>query len=324
MNLREFFELAVRAGMDADPRGRDEIERALRDAQKKFDELAPGDKSYFDLDRLTNPYADSRILLGNPDAVVKTVLAGIDIEASEILLADRLREKGGTIDLVLSHHPAGRAYANFYDVMTMQADILHRFGIPINVAESLLDGRMKEIERKVHPANHARAVDAARLLDIPLACLHTPADNMVARHLQTLFERESPRTLGDVLSLLTVIPEYQHAMRNNAGPRIALGSRDRRAGRIFVDMTGGAEGAKETMERLSQAGVGTIVGMHMSEDHRKEAEKHRMHVVAAGHIASDNLGLNLLLDEVEQRGRPLTVLACSGFVRIARTAQRPV
>jgi hypothetical protein len=28
------------------------------------------------------------------------------------------------------------ALANFYEVMKMQADILHRFGVPINAAET--------------------------------------------------------------------------------------------------------------------------------------------------------------------------------------------
>jgi hypothetical protein len=57
--------------------------------------------------------------------------------------------------------------------------------------------------------------------------------------------------------------------------------------------------------------------MHMSEDHRKEAEKHHLHVVIAGHIASDNLGLNLLLDEIGKRGS-FEVLECSGFKRVTR------
>ena len=34
--------------------------------------------------------------------------------------------------------------------------------------------------------------------------------------------------------------------------------------------------------------------MHISEEHRKEAEKSHLNVVVAGHISSDNLGLNLL------------------------------
>lgn len=317
MRLQEFYELAIQAGIEADPRGRTAVEAELREILVAYEKLKPEDKASFDPEKLKNPYADSRILHGSPDTDVNTVLAGIDMETPEILLADRLNQKGGGIDLVLAHHPEGRAYANFYEVMKMQADILNRFGVPINVAENQLSSRMKEVERSLLPVNHTRPVDAARLLDIPVVCLHTPADNMVASYLQSLFDREAPSRLKDIVSLLKTIPEYQESIKNNSGPRILVGSDDKRTGKIFVDMTGGTSGSKDTLGKLSQSGVGTIIGMHMSEDHRKEAEKHHLHVVIAGHIASDTLGLNLLLDAVEKQA-PLTVLACSGFKRIKR------
>jgi hypothetical protein len=85
-------------------------------------------------------------------------------------------------------------------------------------------------------------------------------------------------------------------------------------------MTGGTSGSKDTLQKLSQSGVGTIVAMHMPDDHRKEAEKHHIHVVIAGHISSDTLGLNLLLDQLESRGA-FTVIECSGFKRIKRRSE---
>lgn len=42
-----------------------------------------------------------------------------------------------------------------------------------------------------------------------------------------------------------------------------------------------------------------------------------MNVVIAGHIASDNLGLNLLLDQILE-GEDIKVLECSGFIRVKR------
>ncbi len=317
MKLQEFFRLAIQSGIDADPRGRAAVEQELLETRKAYEELKPEDRATFDQEKLENPYTDSRILYGSPGRQVKNILAGIDIETPELLLADRLIQKGMEIDLVLAHHPEGRAYANFYEVMKMQADILNRFGVPINVAEGQLSGRIKEVERSLMPMNHTRPVEAARLLNLPYLCLHTPADNMVVSYLQSLFDKELPVRLKDVVKLLKQIPEYQEAARNNAGPRILIGSDDQRTGKVFVDMTGGTSGSKDTLEKLSQSGVGTIVGMHMSEDHRKEAEKHHIHVVIAGHISSDTLGLNLLFDAMEKRG-PLNVVDCSGFKRIRR------
>lgn len=317
MQLKKIYDLVVTRGMDADPRGRKAVRQSLAKKKKAYEEMKDEDKEYFDPESLTNPYADTRILYGTGREEIKTALVGIDMEAAEILLADRLSSKGRRVDLVISHHPEGKAYANFYEVMHMQADILNKFGVPINIAESLLEDRIKEVERRLSPVNHARASDMARLLDIPFMCMHTPADNMVANFLQKAFDKKSPDTLGDIVKVLKEIPEYNEAAKNNAGPRVLLGSNERRAGKIFVDMTGGTEGAKNIFESLANSGVGTIVGMHLSDDHRKEAEKRHINVVIAGHISSDNLGMNLMIDELLKNGK-IEIIPSSGFRRFSR------
>jgi hypothetical protein len=317
MKLKDIYQKAIETGMHNDPRGSDVVMKDIEQKKKSYDELKPDEKDFFDMESLQNPYADSRILFGTGDEEIRTALAGIDIEVGEVLLADSLRSKGKRVDLLLAHHPEGRAYANLYDVMRMQSDILNRFGVPINIAEDLMDGRIKEIERRLLPANHSRAVDAARLLGIPFLCLHTPADNMVTSYLQRLFDEKKPYLVADVMSILKDIPEYKDAGLHTVGPSVFLGAKNRKAGKIFVDMTGGTEGSKEIFESLTTGGVSTIVAMHLSEDHRKEAEKNHLNVVIAGHISSDNLGLNLLLDEVT-RGNAIDILECSGFKRFSR------
>ncbi len=314
MKLREIYQMAVEKGMANDPRGKREVEKELKRRRKEYDRLSKEDKRDFDLEKLNHPYSDTRILYGEPDKEIKTLLVGIDIGEGELLLADRLRAQGKRIDLALSHHPQGRAYASFYEVMGMQAQILSQYGIPINVAEDLLEPRIKEVERKVLPVNHMRAVDMARLLDIPFLCTHTPADNMVASYLMKIMKKEKPDTLEDVIGILKRIPEYKESFRNNAGPKIIIGKKERSAGKVFVDMTGGTEGSEKIFERFSTAGVGTIVGMHISEEHYKEAGKHHINVIVAGHMASDTLGVNLLLDEIEKKEK-LKIIPCSGFRR---------
>jgi putative NIF3 family GTP cyclohydrolase 1 type 2 len=317
MKLKDIYQKAIETGMHNDPRSSDVVMKDIEQKKKSYDELKPDEKDFFDMESLRNPYADSRILFGTGDEEIMTALAGIDIEVGEVLLADSLRSKGKRVDLLLAHHPEGRAYANLYDVMRMQSDILNRFGVPINIAEDLMDGRIKEVERRLLPANHSRAVDAARLLGIPFLCLHTPADNMVASYLQRLFDEKKPYLISDVMSILKDIPEYKDAGLHTVGPSVFLGAKNRKAGKIFVDMTGGTEGSKEIFESLTTGGVSTIVAMHLSEEHRKEAEKNHLNVVIAGHISSDNLGLNLLLDEIT-RGNAIEILECSGFKRFSR------
>jgi len=207
--------------------------------------------------------------------------------------------------------------AQFYEVMYMQADILQSMGIPINVAEGILSERIKEVSRRVMPVNHTRAQDAARELDIPLICVHTPSDNMVASSLQKLFDRKKPERLEEILEILLEIPEYRRAALEVSSPQMLVGQKENRAGRVFVDMTGGTEGSREVFSRLATTDVGTVVSMHYSDEHVKEAAKHHVNVVVAGHIPSDNMGLNLTLDRLTQK-EDLSIRGCSGFVRVVR------
>ncbi len=57
--------------------------------------------------------------------------------------------------------------------------------------------------------------------------------------------------------------------------------------------------------------------MHISEEHRKEAEKSHLNVVLAGHISSDTLGLNLIIDEIS-KSDSFEIIECSGFKRFKR------
>jgi hypothetical protein len=82
-------------------------------------------------------------------------------------------------------------------------------------------------------------------------------------------------------------------------------------------MTGGTEGSKDVFARLSQLGLQTLLGMHYSQAHFDKIKTEYIHVVNAGHIASDNLGMNLILDRLEKKGT-FDIVACSGFRRIKR------
>ena len=316
MKIKDIYAKAVQRGIELDPRGKDQVEAELKRVKKDFDELKEDKKKDFDKERLVNPYADTRILYGEPDRDVKAVLAGIDMEVGEVLLADRLKSKSRSIDLVISHHPEGRALAALYEVMDMQSGILLKYGIPINIAEDIMSDRIKEVERRLLPANHTRAVDAARLLDMPFMCIHTPSDNAVTNYLQKVFDEKKPDYISDIIDILKDIPEYKDAMNEKAGPKVVVGSERRKTGKVFVDMTGGTGGSKDIYEKLSIAGIGTIIGMHIGEDHKKEAEKHHVNVVIAGHMSSDNLGLNLLFDDILDKN--VEIVAASGFRRFRR------
>jgi len=315
MTIEEIYRLAVSLGIKADPRKKRGVEKALQRKKREYQELSLEKRKEFDKESLKNPYADTRILFGDSQKEVEKILVGIDIGPAELVLADKLNQKGERIDLVLSHHPQGEALAGLYEVVEIQIDMLAQYGVPINVAEGLLKERIAEVKRKIYPINHFRTVDTAKLLKIPLMCVHTPADNLVFQFLVKLFEKRKPETVGEVVDALKKIPEYEKAARQKTGPTIAVGSEKNRCGKVVpLEITGGTEGAKKIYQYLAQAGVGTIISMHQSEEHHKEAQKYHLNVVIAGHMASDSLGVNLFLDELEKKG--IKILPCSGLLRI--------
>lgn len=314
MTIHDIFNLALQMGIAADLRGQDGVERFLARKKVRYEKLDEKSKQDFDFESLKNPYLDSRILHIAQDKPIKKIMFGIDITTSEVLLAKHLDD----IDLIISHHPLGKGLAHLSDVMALQSDVLNQYGVPINVAEGLMKERISEVARGVNSANHQRTVDAAKLLGFNLMCLHTVCDNLAAWFLKEKIEN-SPEieTLGELLTALKEIPEYQEATKIGAGPKLFVGSEERRCGKIAVtEITGGTEGSPKLYEKMAQAGIGTILGMHQSEEHRKEAEVANINVVIAGHISSDSLGCNLFLDRLANQG--IAIIACSGFTRFSR------
>ena len=313
MTVKQIYDLAIKMGIKADFRDSKEIQKLLKRIKDKFGKLNDEQKREFDQERLINPYSDTRILNDLPGKKIKKILTGIDMESAEMLLAKQI----GNVDLVLAHHPEGKSLALLDDVMHLQADVLHQYGVPINVAEGVLRERISEVSRGISAVNHNRAVDAARILGLGFMNIHTPADNLAAQFLDKKIKKDKPEYVGEIIKSLKEIPEHQEAIKIGAGPRLFTGSEDNRTGKIaLTEITGGTSGSPKMYEKMAQAGIGTIVGMHMSEQHKKEAEKHNINVVIAGHISSDSLGMNLFLDEIEKKG--IEIIPCSGLIRVKR------
>jgi len=312
MKLKEIYELFISTGIKNDPRGEKEVNDLLNERKKEYNKLSDEEKEYFDKETLTNPYGDTRILYGTGEEEIKSLIAGIDVDTGEIILGKQLG-----FDLIFSHHPRGVAFLNLPDVMKLQEDALMHHGIPINISQKMMAKRISEVDRALTPQNAYRVVDSARLLNQLFMCCHTPADNSVQHFLTELFNKEKPKYLKDVIDLLLTIPEYKQAKKMGFGPKIFSGDLKSKAGKVVIDMTGGTEGAKELMKKHADAGIGTIVGMHFSEEHKKEAEENYINLVVAGHMSSDSIGVNLLLDQVEKVG--VKVESFSGLIRIKRS-----
>lgn len=316
MTIQEIYELGVEMGIKADPRGEKAVRKLLEKAAKEYKELSEKKKKYFDLETLTNPYSDSRILFGDSNTKVTKILAGIDANATEVLLADRLNEKGEKIDLVIGHHPEGHAYASLHEVMDLQVAVYAEAGIPVNVAHALMNERMVEVQRRIHPVNHNQAIDVAKLLGMPFLALHTIWDNLGDNFIKNYLKGKEFDTVGEILEHLMELPEYVEAKKGKAGPYVVSGSEKSKAGKIVVFFTGGTNPSKEMYIEMAKAGIGTVIDMHMPEDSIKEMKKLHINVINAGHMSSDSIGANLFFDELEKKG--VEVIPCSGLIRVKR------
>jgi len=251
---------------------------------------------------------DSGILVDGGE--LQRVLFGIDIETAELLLARQLGFDG-----VITHHPkGGRPLLDLHQILDRQIDRMVEAGIPINRAQKALAERREEVQQNNEVSNFDRSVSAARLLGMPYIGIHTPADIVGERILQAHLDqglRTKPRaTLGDVIELLAEIPEYRQAL---APPRIWAGHEASYAGRVWVAMAGGVSGGTKVAQSYFESGVGTLVVMHMPQDTLKAVRQQGIgNVIIAGHMASDSIGINALIDALEREG--LAVTRAAGVV----------
>jgi putative NIF3 family GTP cyclohydrolase 1 type 2 len=147
--------------------------------------------------------------------------------------------------------------------------------------------------------------------------MHTPCDNLAYQFLREALDKNKPSTLGGIIDILQTIPEYIDATKNNNPPQIVLGNKSSRCKNIHLEFTGGTEGPKDIYKELTSRGIDTIIAMHQSEEHFKECKESKLNVIFASHIASDGLGINIMLDRLTGKEK-LKLYEFSGFRRFKR------
>lgn len=315
MTVRQIYEFAIERGMELDPRGRQALEEQLAGRRRHYEELEGPDKESFDVERLTNPFGDSRIVAGDPDTEVRGLLAGIDITGAEIILAHTLRERGEPVDACWSHHPGGlgRGMANIEDTIWLQVHEMTEAGVPRHAAEKLVRADMEE--RK--PGADFRHVQVAEALDIPVFTLHGTPDLYNLKYIRTLVDRAEPQTLGDLVDLIQHIPECRWLRERGTPVTVPAGDRRDPPGRVYYAMAGGWNPSPASFEALCQAGVGTFVLLETTDQFNELARKHHASIIRYPHWQGDSVGMNLLIDDL-CRESPIRIVPTSNFIRIER------
>ena len=327
MNLRDLFETSVRLGIAQDARGEAAVRAQLARRRREYEALPDWQKPYYDQERFTNPYGDVRLAYSPrpPEEIeLQAIVLGIDVHLPELLLADRLRMAGTRVDAVVAHHAhgIGRSPSLSWDTMPFLVDLMVREGVPRAAAEDAvfpyIEGKLRDLEDV-----HRIGPDMARLLGLPLGCIHTPADYYITVGVRAAVEATPPETVGDVVRALYALPEVRSSARLGAGVRVMTGDESRPAGRILYKFGGGYILPPSAYPLLGAAGVSTVLQIGCGPEHARAAEEAGVTIVRIAHAACDNVGLNLLLDDVIRERGPLEVIACGAFERLSRLPETP-
>jgi len=228
---------------------------------------------------------------------IRKVLFGIDAGVSELLLAQQLG-----YDAVIAHHPqGGTATINFPQVFKRHIQQMVNAGVPLKEAENAVKKKLEDLEAEAHTRNYGHAVDVAKLLKMPYMNIHTPLDE-VGRKIMT--EKINSRvnknsSVQDVVSALNELSEFKNAVTEI---KVRLGKTENPAGKVVVSHGAGTNGGYDIAKTYFQHGIGTVVYIHINPgDLEKLRVEGRGNLIVTGHVASDSLGINSLIHELEKR-----------------------
>jgi hypothetical protein len=243
---------------------------------------------------------DSAIYVSG-DNITK-ILFGIDAGVPELLLAKQLG-----CDAVIAHHPeGGTAVVNFHQVFKRHIQQMVVAGVPMKEAENAIRKRLEELEVEAHTQTSSHAVDVAKLLKMPYMNIHTPLDEVGRRRMSEQIKSRIRKysTVQDVVSALRELPEFKNAVTEI---KIRLGKAENPAGKVVVSHGAGTNGGYEVAKTYFKYRIGTVVYIHISPKNLEQLKTDNVgNLIVTGHIASDSVGINPLINELGKRNISVT------------------
>jgi putative NIF3 family GTP cyclohydrolase 1 type 2 len=267
--------------------------------------IGMGHKS--DIRNIDNPgaysegYPDCRIIYGDPGEKINDVYIAVDAGVPELLVVNEFKKRGKNINGVIMHHPTGIGAYTITGVVELQKYNWVRNGANPKRANKIYEEMVRDEEIGIKAGNHTSVENAAKLLDIPVICIHTAIDNVVQAFFEELALQSSFSTVDEILGNIKILPECAMASANGDGPYL-IGERKAEPGKIMVDMTGGMDPDPSIFPMLKKAGIKTLIAMHYSQENVKAMIKNGINAVITGHMASDSIGLNMFCDRLEKMG----------------------
>jgi hypothetical protein len=130
--------------------------------------------------------------------------------------------------------------------------------------------------------------------------IHSPCDEIGRKiMIQTLRGLDSEAKVSEMISRFNRLPEYKRA---STKIEVRLGSSKNRLGKYALSHAAYTNGGYDIAKAYFQNGVDTVSYIHVSDSDlaRLSSENDQSNLVVLGHIASDWLGLNRLIHDLEK------------------------
>jgi len=249
---------------------------------------------------------DSTIYVPGED--IETALVGIDLESPEIQLA---AQEG--YDLALAHHPTGdRARLEFTAVLEKQISFMTAHGVPEDVASAAAKGLIDRMDHAAHSMNFRHDPSIAELLGQPYMNIHLAPDEIGRRMMDEVADSlADDASVGDLVdAFYAEFDEFQDAQTEI---KTRLGDAENELGTVAVHHAAGTNGGADVARAYFEHGVDTVVYIHIgpgdTQTLREEFQDSGKNLVITGHIASDAIGLNVLIDALEAHGVECTPIS---------------
>lgn len=254
---------------------------------------------------------DSTVYVPGED--LETALVGIDLGSAELQLAAR-----AGYDLALAHHPAGdAARLGLPSVLDRQVELMTDHGVPAEAAEDAVAALRSRVEHGAHASNYRHDPSVAALLDQPFMNVHLAPDELGRRRFASVADGlADDATVADFADALeSACPALRAAPTDI---EVRVGDPDNPLGEVAVHHGAGTNGGADVARAYFDHGIDTVVYIHVSaSDTRelREAYGDGRNLVITGHIASDAVGMNELVDDLESAGLDCTCISGAGLGR---------
>lgn len=243
---------------------------------------------------------------------ITTMLASVNATPGDLLLAKQLG-----CDAYLLHHPlAGTARLRFHEVLERMIELMLDAGAPESEARASIAPLVNRLHFHDNASDWDTLAAAAEAIGMSLINIHLPADELGRRVMVSAVENlPDTASIADVRTALATIDEIAHPYND-----ILLVPDDptRPAGKVAIMHAGGTNGGAAVAECLfDHADVGTVVYIHLSGDDASRLAARtnggsQGSVIVAGHLPCDAIGMNILIDAIENV-HDITIHAAGGI-----------